>query len=93
MIESTRRFLSIAGLALWLCGVVFYGAFVVPTAHEVLGSHREIGFVARKVTGPLNWIGAATRALLLWNTAAETSRRTRWNRTALGVTWGIMLAT
>lgn len=92
MIETTRRFLSIAGLALWLGGVVFYGAVVVPTAHDVLGSHREIGFVTRKVTGSLNWIGAATLALLLWNTAAEAPRRTRRNRIALGITLGILLA-
>lgn len=92
MIETSRRFLSITLLALWLGGVVFYGAVVVPTAHEVLGSHREIGFVTRKVTGPLNWIGAGTLAILLWNTLAESPARTRRNRIALWATWLLLLA-
>jgi hypothetical protein len=92
MLETTRRFLSIAALALWLGGIVFYGDIVVPTAHEVLGSHREIGFVTRKVTGPLNGMGVVSLALLLWSTVSESPSRTRLNRIALWVTWGVMAA-
>lgn len=91
MLEATRRFLSITIPGFWLGAVVFYGAVVVPTAHEVLDSHREIGFVTRRITGPLNGIGAAAVALLLWSTLSESAGRTRANRIALWSSWGVML--
>ena len=92
MVEATRRFLAVVVLAMWLGGIVFHGAVVVPTAHEVLGSHREIGFVTRKVTGPLNGIGAVCLALLLWSSIGESTGRTRQNRIALWTSWAVMLA-
>jgi hypothetical protein len=91
MLDALRRFLSMTTLASWLGAVVFYGAVVVPTAHEVFDSHREIGFVTRRVTGPLNWIGAAAVALLLWSTLSESAYRTRPNRVALWSSWAVML--
>src|SRR5262245_53358949 len=92
MMQTTRRFLSIVGLALWLGGMVFYGGVVVPIAHDVLGSHREIGFVTRRVTSPLNWIGAVTTPLLVWNVLSEAPNRTRRNRIALWASGAFMLA-
>jgi hypothetical protein len=74
------RYLGVVGLAFWLGGVTFYGAVVVPTAHQVLDSHREIGFVTRAVTGTANAVGLATLALLVVNTAVSfrpTSRSVR----------------
>jgi hypothetical protein len=91
MLDATRRFLSITTLAFWLGAVVFYGSVVVPTAHEVLDSHREIGFVTRRITGPLNWIGAVSVALLLWSTLSESPARTRLDRIALWSSWSVMV--
>ena len=91
MLDAARRFLTIITLAFWLGAVVFYGAVVVPTAHEVLDSHREIGFVTRRVTAPLNWIGIASVVLALWSTLSEPKGRTRLNRIALWSSWAVML--
>lgn len=90
-IRTLRRFLAIGTLALWLGGVVFYGAVVIPTAHDVIGSHREIGFVTRKVTGTLNVIGAVAIALLLWSTFGEAPGGSRAHRIGLWATWAVLL--
>lgn len=92
MMRIVRRFLAAGSLAGWLGAVVFYGAVVIPTAHEVLGSHREIGFVTRKVTGTLNLLGACSLAFLLWSTLAEAPARAPKHRIALWASWALMLA-
>ncbi len=62
-----QRFVAIALLCFWLGGFTFYSGVVIPTAVEVIGSHREVGFVTQRVTQWLNVAGVATMAALLWN--------------------------
>ena len=65
-----RRFLVVFALAVWFGGFTFYAAVVIPTGHEVLGSHREVGFLTQQVTQWLNLIGIAALSILLWNVGA-----------------------
>ena len=57
-----RRFLAVAALAVWIGGLTFYAAVVVPVGGELLGETQQ-GFVTQRVTNWLNGIGAV--ALLL----------------------------
>ena len=85
------RYLAVVGLAFWLGGVTFYGAVVVPTAHETLRSHREIGFVTRTVTGTANAVGFAALAVLLANTAVSFRRASKPVRITLVVSLALMI--
>lgn len=78
-----RRLLVLAALMFWQGGFVFYAAVVVPVGQEVLGSHREQGFITRRVTVYLNLAGGGALVLLAWDAAVsgEVSRRryrARW---------------
>ena len=86
------RFLSVVGLAFWLGGIAFYGGLVIPRAHEILDSHREIGFVTRRVTATANGIGAGVLAVLAVHLAVSWRRLGRGGRIALAVSLGIMIA-
>ena len=68
-----------AAAAYWLGGTPFYITVVIHTAHRVLGSQREVGFVTRQVTRQLNTVGAAVVLLLLVNLAVRV-RRSRGHR-------------
>lgn len=85
------RLLILTACAFWLGGLTFYAAVVIPTANAVLGSHRIVGFVTQRVTGWINLSAVVVIALLFLNLArAATAGRNE--RTALWLTWGIMLA-
>ncbi len=70
ILESTRRFLVIAGFSIWMGGLSFYGLIVVPTGTAMLGSTQQ-GFITRQVTESLNLIGCAALAVLLWDAVCE----------------------
>lgn len=86
------RFLSVVGLAFWLGGISFYGALVIPKAHEIMESHREIGFVTRAVTSTANAVGVAVLVLLLINTVSSWRELGRGGRIAMAASLGIMVA-
>jgi hypothetical protein len=73
--RALLRTLLLSSLAYWLGGTLFYITAVIHTAHDVLGSQRDVGFVTREVTRHLNLIGVATLTLLLPNTLAALRRR------------------
>jgi hypothetical protein len=89
-----RRLLVLAALLFWTGGFTFYSAVVVPVGAEVLGSHREQGYVTQKVTNYLNLAGAAALPLLAWDVASgrDPSRRRRWARWLAWLGMGITLA-
>lgn len=89
---ATLRFLGILGLAFWIGGIAFYGALVIPKAHDILDSHREIGFVTREVTAAANTLGAAVLTLLLAHGAVAWKRLGKGGRIALAASWGVMVA-
>jgi len=83
MVTVGRRLLVLTALFFWTGGFTFYAAVVVPVGAEVLGSHREQGFVTQQVTNYLNLSGAAALPLLAWDAAASRDpsrrrRRARW---------------
>lgn len=86
------RYLSVVGLAFWLGGIAFYGALVIPTAHETLRSHREIGFVTRSVTGAANVAGVVVLGLLAAHLALSWRKLGRGGRLTLAVSLGVMAA-
>lgn len=61
------RFVTMAIIIVWLGGFTFYAAVVIPTAHHVLGTHLEVGFITRQVTHWLNLGGALTVLALAAN--------------------------
>lgn len=72
----------------WQGGFMFYGAVVVPVGSEVLGSHREQGFVTQQVTNYLNVAGAVALTVWGWDVAAGRTgrgRRLRW------IGWGLLV--
>ncbi len=77
MIVLLRRFLVLAGLSFWQGGFTFYAAVVVPVGSAVLDSHREQGFVTRKVTDTLNLAGACALLPLAWDVAVVRDRTVR----------------
>jgi Domain of unknown function (DUF4149) len=63
--RSVLRILALWSLAIWLGGFTVYGAVVIPTLHDQLGSPLETGLVTQHVTDVLNRIGFAV-VLLGW---------------------------
>ena len=59
---------------LWLGGLTFYAAFVIPVLHDALGSHREAGFVTRTVTLRINLLAAIALPLLTWDLWLDSIR-------------------
>jgi hypothetical protein len=86
------RYLSVVGLAFWPGGIAFYGAIVIPKAHAILDSHREIGFVTREVTASTNGIGGAVLAVLLVNFAVSWRSLDRSGRIVMATSLGVMVA-
>lgn len=93
-VRTLLRTALLCSLAYWLGGTLFYISVVIHTAHHVLGSQRDVGFVTREVTRHLNLIGVAALALLSVNVAfANLPRpRPRVAATALLATWLTMAA-
>ena len=90
-LSAGLRTASIVGIAGWISITVFYGAVVIPTAHDVMGSHREIGFVTRQITSSLNALGSAVTVILLVECIVSWRRRSRGKRIALSVSGGVIL--
>lgn len=84
------RYVGVVGLAFWLGGIAFYGGLVIPTAHEILDSHREIGFVTREVTSTANALGAVVLGLLLGHAVVSWKRLGKKGRIALAASWAVM---
>ncbi|HYF01515.1 MAG TPA: hypothetical protein VEJ18_21510 [Planctomycetota bacterium] len=89
---SAFRYLGVLGLAFWLGGVAFYGGLVIPKAHEILSSHRDIGFVTREVTSTANVLGAIVLGLLFLHGAVAWTSLGKGARIALAASWVVMLA-
>src|SRR5579864_5258627 len=87
---ALRRFLVAATLGLWLGGFTFYSAVVIHVGTDVLGDHRQVGFITQKVSNWLNLIGAVTLVLAFWNMAAIRRVAARGKRAVLGATWLVM---
>lgn len=74
------RTIAILAGAIWLGGLVFYAGAVIPTAHEVLGSHRTVGFITQRVTLKVNVMAVVTLVLFAaaicggWRDAAQRLR-------------------
>jgi hypothetical protein len=90
LITTIRRFLVAAALGLWVGGFTFYSAVVIHVGTNVLGDHRQVGFITQRVSNWLNLIGAFALVLALWNMAAIRAGAARWRRAALAVTWLFM---
>lgn len=86
------RYLAVVGLAFWLGGIAFYGGIVIPKAHDVLGSHREIGFVTREVTATTHGLGAAVLAVLLVHLAVSWRTLGTGGRVLGAASLGVMIA-
>lgn len=88
MTTVLRRLLLLLALMVWQGGFMFYGAVVVPVGAEVLGSHREQGFVTQRVTNYLNVAGTVALAVWCWDVAAGRAaggHRLRW------IGWGLLV--
>lgn len=88
-----RRYAVILAFAFWMGGFTFYAAVVIPTAHDVLGSHREVGFITQRVTRWLNGAGVVALTIFAWNLCALW-RGFPWKlRRTLALTLALMIAT
>jgi hypothetical protein len=92
LVLPTLRYLAVIGLAFWLGGIAFYGALVIPKAHDLLSSHREIGFVTREVTGTANVLGAVVLGVLLLHGILAWKRAGKGMRITLATSWTLMAA-
>lgn len=89
---GVRQFLFLFAFAVWLGGFFFYASVVIPMGHEVLGSHRLVGFITQRVTAWLNIVGVGALAMFLWNAWHERRGRSRRLRWGLFGTWTVMAA-
>ncbi|HEY2148979.1 MAG TPA: hypothetical protein VGH32_13650 [Pirellulales bacterium] len=90
LLTALRRFLVAAALGLWLGGFTFYSAVVIHVGTDVLGDHRQVGFISERVSNWLNLIGAVALVLALWNMVAIWRTAARWRQAILGATWLVM---
>ena len=90
--NAFRRFLTFVVFAFWMGGFTFYALVVIPTAHDVLGSHREVGFITRQVTHWLNLGSLLALALLTWNFFVERVRHPALSWRLPGITLALMFA-
>ena len=86
LITIVRRLLVLTALMFWTGGFTFYAAVVVPVGAEVLGSHREQGYITQKVSNYLNVSGAVALLLLAWD-AAATRDSSPWRCRSRWLTW------
>ena len=91
--NTFHRFLTFVVFAFWMGGFTFYALVVIPTAHDVLGTHREVGFITRQVTHWLNLGSLLALALLTWNFFVERAAHSIRCWRLAGITLGIMFAT
>jgi hypothetical protein len=70
-----RRLLTVAALAVWQGGFIFYTAIVVPIGTEFLGSATRQGFITRQVTDTLNACGAFALSLMALELVASRDPR------------------
>ena len=91
MLTVLRRLALIVTLMFWQGGFMFYGAVVVPVGSEVLGSHREQGFVTRSVTNYLNGAGLLCLAVWCWDVFQGRTNGSKWNRLKW-VLWATLVA-
>lgn len=92
LVSITLRYLGVLGLAFWQGGMAFYGSVVIPTAHDIMDSHREIGFVTRHVTRTANLLGAVVLSVLLAHLAVVWKLLSRGPRITLTASWFVMVA-
>lgn len=85
-----RTLVVLAG-ALWLGGLTFYAAVVIPLAHEVLGSHTTVGFITRRVTVWINLLAALALLVFLINLRSTRDYQGRGLRRLVWTTWGVMV--
>ena len=86
---SLRRFLVLITLIFWLGGFTFYSAVVVPIGRQVLGSHRDQGFITRHVAPWLNIACAVFLATSAWD-VFSFSPACKWPRR---IVWLLLAAT
>jgi len=91
-LSTIWRTLLLCTGAYWLGGTLFYITVVIHTAHDVLGSQHEFGFVTREVTRQLNLVGVAALSLLLLNMLPAVRRPPRARGVLLLGTWLAMAA-
>lgn len=82
------RVAAIASWILWIGGFTFYGAFVIDAAHEVLGEHRTVGFITRRVTEREHQCLGCALVLSLAAFALGVGRRRRF----FVASWGVSAA-
>lgn len=90
--NAFRRFLTFVVFAFWMGGFTFYALVVIPTGHDVLGSHREVGFITQQVTHWLNFISLPALALLTWHFFVEEIRHPALSWRLPGITLALMFA-
>jgi hypothetical protein len=92
MLTLVRRYLSLCALLFWQGGFAFYAVVVVPAAGAVLAFDLHLrARITDQVVSWLNWTGAASLALLLWEltASADPSSQRRWVRRGC---WAMMVA-
>jgi hypothetical protein len=89
-----RRLLVLSALCFWTGGFTFYASVVVPVGAEVLGSHREQGYITQKVSNYMNLAGVVALPLFAWEVASsrDPSRRRRLARWLAWLGMGLTLA-
>lgn len=86
------RVLVVVSGAIWIGGLTFYAAAVIPTAHRVLGSHTTVGFITQRVTGWINFAAVIALVVFLLNTLSTRTAGPHRLRIALWAAWTVMAA-
>ena len=62
---SLLRYLMMLSLAVWLGGIVFFGAVMAPALFSILPKRELAGAVVTRTLGGLHWIGIIAAVLFL----------------------------
>jgi hypothetical protein len=88
------RSLATLALAVWLGGLAFYGAAVIPVLHDAVGGTRAGLTITPRVTARLNLVGLACLALWWPLVVAErglgSTRARRLRAASLGLSSAIL---
>lgn len=64
-VPNLLRFLMILSLAVWLGGIVFFGAVMAPALFSILPKRELAGAVVTRTLGGLHWIGIVAAVVFL----------------------------
>lgn len=89
-VPNFLRFLMLLSLAVWLGGIVFFGAVMAPALFSILPKRELAGAVVTRTLGGLHWIGIVAAVVFLACSVVAT-RSIAWRDWLVGAMLALTL--